>query len=54
MQSKNYDYTDGIDDDEVDKVVAAACAAFYCYRHNRRTNPACRHLNWSFHVMKLK
>jgi hypothetical protein len=24
MQSKKYDYTDGIDDDEVDDVVAAA------------------------------
>jgi hypothetical protein len=40
MQSKNYDYTDSIDDEEVDDVVAAACADFYCCRCNRRTNPA--------------
>jgi len=54
MQSKKYDYTDGIDDDEVDDVVAAAWAAFYSCRHNRRTNPAWHHLNWSVHEKKLE
>jgi hypothetical protein len=47
MHSKNYDYTDG-----VDEVVAAA--AFYSCRHNRRKNTAWYHLNWSVHVKKLQ
>jgi len=50
MQSKNYGYTDGIDDNEV----AAASAAFYYCSCNSRTYPAWCCLNWSAHVKKLQ
>jgi hypothetical protein len=45
MPPKNYDFSDGIDDEEVDDVVVAASAAYYYSRCNRRTNPAQCQLN---------
>jgi hypothetical protein len=54
MPSIKYYFSDGLDDDEVDDVVVAASAAYYCSRCNKGTNPAWHRLSWSAHVKKLQ